>query len=103
MGYSLGMVEIEGSDICNFVGRHIIKIEKRKKKRQDSKLECMLESKIQRNKVQGYSPVSECDFCSVWSRLSFFVSSFTGASNAGSGLDQYDLLYVRVWCITFGV
>ena len=89
------MMEIEGSDIRNFVGRHIIKIEKRKKKRQDSKLECMLESKIRRNKVQGYSPVSECDFCSVWSsRLSFFVSSFTGASNARSGLDQYDLLYV---------
>ena len=31
---------------------------------------------------QGYSPLSECDFCSVSSKLNFFVSSFTGASNA---------------------
>ena len=28
------------------------------------------------------NPVSECNFCSVWSKLNFFVSSFTGASNA---------------------
>ena len=26
--------------------------------------------------------MSECDFCSVSSKLNFFVSSFTGASNA---------------------
>ena len=32
--------------------------------------------------IQGYSLVSECDFCSVSSKLKFFVSSFTGASNA---------------------
>ena len=34
--------------------------------------------------IQGYSPVSVCDSCSVWIRLNFFVSSFTGASNARS-------------------
>ena len=47
--------------------------------------------------IQGYNPVSECDFCSVWSRFNFFVSSSTGASNArfdGNGLDQYDPLYL---------
>ena len=26
--------------------------------------------------------MSECYFCSFWSKLNFFLSSFTGASNA---------------------
>ena len=29
--------------------------------------------------IQGYSPVSECDFCSVSIKLNFFFSSLTGA------------------------
>ena len=30
--------------------------------------------------IQGYSPVSECDFCSVSIKLNLFFSSFTGWS-----------------------
>ena len=37
--------------------------------------------------------MSECNFCSVWSRLNFFVSSLTRASNARFALDLCDLLH----------
>ena len=49
--------------------------------------------------------MSECDFCSVWSMLNFFVSSFTGASNARfDGMFETSMtlstcLVYNIWCL----
>ena len=41
---------------------------------------CLVSQNLQFFGIQGYIPLSECDFCSVSSKLNFF--SFTGQSNA---------------------
>ena len=49
--------------------------------------------------------MSECDFCSVSRRLNFFVSSFTGASNARfDGIVETSMTFstcvvYNIWCL----
>ena len=49
--------------------------------------------------------MSECDFCSVSSKLNFFVSSFTGASNARfDGMVETTMTFstcvvYNIWCL----
>ena len=59
---------------------------------------------------QGYSPLSEFDFCSVSSKLNFYFSSFTGASYARiDGLSLISLTYsiclvYKIWNLrTFNI
>ena len=46
--------------------------------------------------------MSECDFCSVSSKLNFFVSSFTGASNARfDGMVETSLTFST--CVVYNI
>ena len=46
--------------------------------------------------------MSECDFCSVSSKLNFFVSSFTGASNARfDGMVETTMTYST--CVVYNI
>ena len=54
--------------------------------------------------------MSECDFCSFWSKLNFFFSSFTGASNARfdgmveTSMTSSTCVVYNIWCLgTFNV
>ena len=60
-----------------------------------------------RTLTMGYKPstVSECDFCSVSSKLNFFFSSFTGSSNARfDGMVEISMtfsmcVFYYIWCL----
>ena len=49
--------------------------------------------------------MSECNFCSFWSKLNFFFSSFTGASNARfdriveTSMTFSTSVVCNIWCL----